>query len=88
MTDCATSRNKVVDIRFCVRRTKSSSYNPLKKNQLWMQLPHVNFSVQVDIISVRDNDKERCAKKIANVGKVASAVFYEHCPFSRSCGLY
>ena len=39
-----------------------------------MQLPHVNFSVQVDIISVRDNDKERCAKKIANVGKVASAV--------------
>ena len=53
-----------------------------------MQLPHVNFSVQVDIISVRDNDKERCAKKIANVGKVASAVLFEHCPFSRSCGLY
>ena len=23
-----------------------------------MQLPHVNFSVQVDIISVRDNDKD------------------------------
>ena len=72
MTDCSTSRNKVVEIRFCVRRTKSSSYNPLKEPT--MQLPHVNFSVQVDIISVRDNDKERCAKKIANVGNVASAV--------------